>query len=97
MQIDRMELTVKNRFSLADPADPRYQRVLGLRERFGGVLHRAAVALQHSETEDHIDAVIQLCKGIDVYLLEYAINRSTYSGTAKSFLTRRECVSSTCP
>jgi proteasome activator subunit 4 len=78
------------RFTLTDPEDPRYQAVLSYRTRFGDLIHRAAVALRHADAEDHIDAVIQICKGIDIYLLEYAITRSTYSATAKAYQARRE-------
>ncbi len=83
-------MLIIDRFTLTDPSDERFVKVLAIRERFGAVLHQASLDLQHSETEDHIDAVIQICKGIDVYLLEYAVSRSTYGGTAKSYQTRRE-------
>lgn len=42
---------------LTDPKDPRYQVVIGYRERLGQILHSAAVSLRAEKTEDHTDAV----------------------------------------
>lgn len=84
-------LGVKAGFVLDDPSDPRYQRVLGHRTRFGNVIHRASIVLsQRVEGEDHIDAVISVSKAIDVYLLEYAITRSTFDSLQKSYAISRE-------
>lgn len=84
-------LNVESGFVLTNPSDPRYQKVLAHRARFGKVVHRAAVALgQKVEGEDHIDAVISVSKAIDVYLLEYAITRSTFDGLQKAYTVARE-------
>lgn len=84
-------LAVKAGFALDDPSDPRYQKVLAHRTRFGNVIHRATIALsQRAEGEDHIDAVISVSKAIDVYLLEYAITRSTFDSLQKSYTVARE-------
>lgn len=89
-------LNVKAGFVLDDPADPRYQTVLAHRTRFGKVIHRAAVALgQKVEGEDHIDAVLSVSKAIDVYLLEYAMTRSTFDGLQKAYTVAREYVLAT--
>lgn len=84
-------LPVKAGFVLEDPSDPRYQKVLAHRTRFGNVIHRASIALrQQAEGEDHIDAVISVSKAIDVYLLEYAITRSTFDSMQKAYTVARE-------
>lgn len=84
-------LDVKAGFVLDDPADPRYQRVLAHRTRFGKVIHRATTALRQTvEGEDHIDAVISVSKAIDVYLLEYAVTRSTFDSLQKAYTVSRE-------
>ena len=84
-------LGVKAGFVLDDPSDSRYQKVLAHRTRFGNVIHGASIALnQRVEGEDHIDAVISVSKAIDVYLLEYAITRSTFDSLQKSYAVSRE-------
>lgn len=78
-------------FVLQDPSDPRYQKVVAHRTRFGQVIHRAAVALrQQQEGEDHIDAVISVSKAIDVYLLEYAMTRTSFDSLQKTYTITRE-------
>ena len=84
---------VKAGFALEDPADPRYQKVVAHRTRFGHVIHRAAEALrQQLEGEDHIDAVISVSKAIDVYLLEYAMTRTAFDALQKTYTVTREYV-----
>lgn len=84
-------LAVKAGFVLEDPSDPRYQRVLAHRTRFGQVIHRAAVSLrQPQEGEDHIDAVISVSKAIDVYLLGYAMTRTEFDALQKTYSVTRE-------
>ncbi|KZS93077.1 ARM repeat-containing protein [Sistotremastrum niveocremeum HHB9708] len=83
-------LKVNAGFILSDPKDPRYQTILAHRTRFGEFLHASAVALRQSATEDHIDAVIQVCRGIDMYLLEYATSRSSYGTISKTYQTARD-------
>lgn len=83
-------------FTLSDPNDPRYQKVLSCRTQFGKVILSAARALrQRREGEDHIDAVIGVSKAIDVYLLDYGISKSHFDSLQKSYSTARECVSFT--
>ncbi len=84
-------LALKAGFVLEDPSDPRYQKVVAHRLRFGNVIHRASVALQQNLAgEDHIDAVISVSKAIDVYLLEYAMTRSAFDGLQKAYTMTRE-------
>ena len=84
-------LDVKAGFVLTDPNDPRYQRAMAHRARFGQIVHRAANVLRHeSEGEDHIDAVIGVSRAIDVYLLEYAITRSNFESLTKAYRQARE-------
>lgn len=86
-------LDVQAGFVLESPADPRYKQATAHRERFGQVIHRAANALQHTqEGEDHIDAVITVSKAIDVYLLEYAMTRSSFESLQQAYTVSRECV-----
>jgi proteasome activator subunit 4 len=80
-------------FTLADPADQRHQMAYSQRLRLGRVLHGAALALkQEHEGEDHIDAVISVAKGIDTYLLDYALSRGDFNNLQKSYATSRESV-----
>ncbi|CAL1696390.1 unnamed protein product [Somion occarium] len=84
-------LNVAAGFVLEDPNDPRYQKVVAHRTRFGVVVHRAAIALrQQTEGEDHIDAVISVSKAIDVFLLEYAMTRSNFDTMQKTYSATRE-------
>ena len=84
-------LGLKAGFALEDPTDPRYQKAVAHRSRFGNVLHRATIALQQKqEGEDHIDAVIAVSKAIDVYLLEYAMTRTAFEALQKTYTVTRE-------
>lgn len=84
-------LQVNAGFTLSDPTDPRYQRVGSHRERFGKVIQRAGLALrQNTEGEDHIDAVLGVTRAIDVYLLEYGMNRGNFDALQKNYTQARE-------
>lgn len=88
-------IDVEAGFTLTDPSDPRHQTAYSQRLRLGRVLHGAALALkQEHEGEDHIDAVISVVKGIDTYLLDYALTRGDYENLQKSYATSRESVTS---
>ncbi|KAG8722752.1 hypothetical protein FRC08_010362 [Ceratobasidium sp. 394] len=78
-------MTIQSGFALQDSLDKRYQRVLSHRARFGELLHRAAVALKTTDTEDHIDLVMSVLRGIDTYLLDYGVTRDTYAGVKKQY------------
>jgi len=47
-------------FILTDPADPRYQFILNLKNRFGSFLHQASCALRQQGEENTLDAVKML-------------------------------------
>lgn len=82
-------------FALSDPGERRHQTAYNQRLRLGRVLHSAAVALkQEHEGEDHIDAVMSVVKGIDTYLLDYALSRGDFDNLQKSYATARESVAS---
>jgi proteasome activator subunit 4 len=84
---------VQASFALTDQEDRRYQMAYSQRLRLGRVLHDAALALrQEHEGEDHIDAVLSVVKGIDTYLLDYALNRGDFDNLQKSYATVRELV-----
>jgi len=84
-------LMVKAGFSLTDPSDPRYQTVLTQRTRFGKMLDLASKTLLNNRGgEDHIDAILGVVRGIDVYLLEYAMFRTAYTTFRKSYTSARE-------
>jgi proteasome activator subunit 4 len=86
-------IDVEAGFSLIDPSDERHQMAYSQRLRLGRVLHAAALALeQEHEGEDHIDAVISVVKGIDTYLLDYALSRGDFDNLQKSYATARELV-----
>ncbi|KAG8737973.1 hypothetical protein FRC10_007440 [Ceratobasidium sp. 414] len=78
-------MTIQSGFALQDSSDKRYQQVLSHRARFGELLHRAAVALKTTDTEDHIDLVMSVLRGIDTYLLDYGVTRDTYAGVKKQY------------
>ncbi|KAK7468647.1 Proteasome activator BLM10 [Stygiomarasmius scandens] len=84
-------LDVEAGFTLSDPSDSRYKKVLQARTRFGRVLHRAAMLLrQKTEGEDHIDAVMGVSKAIDVYLLDYALDKNHFDSLQKSYTSARD-------
>jgi proteasome activator subunit 4 len=86
-------MTVNAGFALSDSNDPRYQKASAHRERFGNMLHRAAISIalrRNSEGEDHIDAVLSIAKGMDVFLLEYGMSRSGYDALQKNYSQVRE-------
>jgi proteasome activator subunit 4 len=86
-------IDVEAGFALIDPSDQRHQLAYGQRQRLGRVLHGAALALkQEHEGEDHIDAVMSVVKGIDTYLLDYALSRGDFDNLQKSYAAARESV-----
>jgi len=85
-------------FALVDPSDQRHQLAYGQRLRLGRVLHGAALALkQEHEGEDHIDAVMSVVKGIDSYLLDYALSRGDFDNLQRSYTSARESVARATP
>lgn len=86
-------IDVEAGFTLTDPADRRHQMAYSQRLRLGRVLHGAALALkQEHEGEDHIDAVLSVVRGIDAYLLDYAVGRGDFDNLQKSYASSRESV-----
>lgn len=84
-------LDVQAGFTLTDPQDYRYQRVLKHRTHFGIVIQRAASALRRNTGgEDHIDAVLGVAKAIDVFLLEYGLGRGQFDALQKNYTQARE-------
>lgn len=83
-------LVVAAGYTLTDPADTRYQKVVRFRKHFGAVLHASAAALRESGEEDHIDAILAVSRGIDVYLLEYGVTPSTFATLDKGYSVVRE-------
>ncbi|KAJ6604293.1 hypothetical protein DFH09DRAFT_1300536 [Mycena vulgaris] len=84
-------LDVRAGFSLTDKNDPRYQKVLAHRLRFGDVVQRAASALrQNTGGEDHIDAVMGVARSIDVFLLSYAMTRGAIDALHKNYTQARD-------
>ncbi|KAF9243864.1 hypothetical protein BU15DRAFT_71975 [Melanogaster broomeanus] len=80
------KLDVKAGLVLTDPQDPRYQRVVKLRTRFGNVIHLAAMTLRQSQgEEDHIDAVITVVRAIDTFFLDYGVSRGDFTTLQKNF------------
>ena len=91
-------IDVEAGFALTDPSDRRHQVAYSQRLRLGQVLHSAALALkQEHEGEDHIDAVMSVVKGIDTYLLDYALSRGDFDNLQKSYATARESVTRATP
>jgi hypothetical protein len=86
-------IDVEAGFALNDPSDQRHQLAYSQRLRLGRVLHGAALALkQEHEGEDHIDAIMSVVKGIDSYLLDYALSRGDFDSLQKSYASARESV-----
>ena len=69
---------------LTDPADPRHQFVLGLRERTGRALHAAVASLKNTGAEDSIDAVKMIISAIRVLQLDYPCDHAHYASVKKS-------------
>lgn len=78
-------------FVLSDPSDVRYVRAAAHRLRFGEVCRNAASALrQKTEGEDHIDAVLNVVKAMDSYLLDYGMGKESFESVQKSYVQARE-------
>src|SRR5258708_12588468 len=77
-------LRMKSGFALTKD-DRRYTIAVWHRERFGRFLHDASLSFSHSKSkdasDDHIDAVMVVNKGIDTYLLNYTLPRTSYPTT----------------
>jgi len=85
------QLDVSAGFTLTDPKEPRYQKVLGWRTDFGRVILAASGSLrQLAGGEDHTDAVIGVTRAIDAFLLSYAVNRSEFDSLQKNYAQARE-------
>jgi proteasome activator subunit 4 len=84
-------LNVNAGFTLADPNDIRYQKVIKRRQHFGLVILRAAETFRNTKnSEDHIDAVIGVTRAIDTYLLTYGMSRSDFDSMQKNYAQARE-------
>ncbi|KAG5648210.1 hypothetical protein DXG03_006165 [Asterophora parasitica] len=84
-------LEVEAGFTLNDPEDPRYQKVVAHRLRFGQVCQRAASALRSKAGgEDHIDAVTTVTRAIEAFLLGYAVNRNEFDSLQKNYDSARD-------
>ncbi|KAF9459432.1 hypothetical protein BDZ94DRAFT_1312356 [Collybia nuda] len=84
-------LDVNAGFTLTDPKDPRYQKVVAIRSRFGDVCQRAASALRkNTGGEDHIDAVIGVARAIDTFMLGYGLGRNDYDSLQKNYTQARD-------
>lgn len=87
------QLDVQAGIILTDPHDPRYQRVVKLRTRFGNLIHLAATKLrQDQHGEDHIDGVIAVVRALDTFFLDYGMSRGDYTTLQKNFSQSREYV-----
>ncbi len=74
-----------------NPSDPRYVKASAHRIRFGVVSRHAATTLrQQTEGEDHIDAVINVVKAMDTFLLDYGIGKESFESVQKSYVQARE-------
>lgn len=89
------QLDVQAGIVLTDPRDPRYQRVVTLRTRFGNLIHLAARKLRQDQDEgDHIDAVIAIVKALDTFFLDYGMSRGDFTSLQKNYSQSREYVQS---
>ncbi|KAG6381418.1 armadillo-type protein [Boletus reticuloceps] len=85
------QLDVQAGIVLTDPQDPRYQRIVKLRTRFGNLIHLAAKKLrQDQDEEDHIDAVIVVIRALDTFFLDYGMSRGDFTTLQKNFTQSRE-------
>jgi proteasome activator subunit 4 len=84
-------LDVKAGFTLTDPTDPRFQKVIADKSRFGDICQRAAAALRkNTGGEDHIDAVIGVTRAIETFLLGYGLSRTDFDSLQKNYTQARE-------
>ncbi len=86
-------LRMKSGFALTKD-DRRYTIAVWHRERFGRFLHDASLSFSHSKSkdasDDHIDAVMVVNKGIDTYLLDYGLTRTSYATQKKLYDSARD-------
>ncbi|KAF8527908.1 ARM repeat-containing protein [Hysterangium stoloniferum] len=83
-------LRIEAGYTLTDPEDPRYQKVMTHKRQFGNLLHRASIALRESGAEDHIDAILSISRAIDIYLLEYGVTAGTFGALNKGYIIVRD-------
>ncbi|KAJ7783436.1 hypothetical protein DFH07DRAFT_995453, partial [Mycena maculata] len=76
-------------FVLSDPADPRYQYISSLRQRFGEFLHKASKSLLQQGEENTVDAVEMLIEGIRTYMLEYGDSKDGYYTNDKKYTSEK--------
>lgn len=80
-------------FCLTDPRDPRFIDAMKHREQFGRFLHNASVSLRSQGAEsgdDHIDAVLAVIRASEVFLLDFAFTRNSFSTSKKSYENSRD-------
>lgn len=84
-------LSVHAGFVLQDPSDPRFIAASAHKARFGDVCYLAASTLrQKTEAEDHIDAVLNVIKAIDTFLLDYGMSKEGFDSMQKTYVQARE-------
>lgn len=84
-------LDVNAGFTLTDPNDPRYKKVVQSRLRFCEIIQQAASTLRRNTNgEDHIDAIIAVIRAIDTALLAYGLSRSDFDSMQKNYVQARD-------
>ncbi|KAF5374850.1 hypothetical protein D9758_000077 [Tetrapyrgos nigripes] len=76
-------------FCLTDPADPRYQYICSLRQRYGEFLYNASVSLRQQGEENTVDAVHILLRSIRTYMMEYGDSRDSYFVNEDQYLSAK--------
>lgn len=92
-QLTARSLCLAAGFPIQDTSSPLYQRVRGHRNDFGKLLHRAAKALLFEESKvlhDQTDPILDVIRGIKIYLLEYGTSPGQYNLTSGSYSTLRK-------
>ncbi|TDL28808.1 ARM repeat-containing protein [Rickenella mellea] len=78
---------INSGFALVDPADPRYQYLHSLRQRFGRFLQSASTVLRTLGDENTLDAVHVLIRSVRTYMLEYGDSRDSYFNQSDQYST----------
>lgn len=98
LEIETADMVISNLdvnagFTLTNPNDPRYKKVVQNRLRFSEIVQQAASTLRRNTNgEDHIDAIIAVTRAIDTALLAYGLSRSDFDSMQKNYVQAREWV-----
>ncbi|KAF9073805.1 armadillo-type protein [Rhodocollybia butyracea] len=76
-------------FCLTDTADPRYQYMSSLRQKFGQFLHKASLSLRQQGEENTVDAVHMLLSCIRTFMMDYGDSKDGYYANEEQYTSTK--------